>query len=84
MTEPASPGTCHLCGGTLIAGTVALPVVGQAKFAYRLPGIPAIETEIDGTMCASCGAIAFIARDPKRIRGAHAAGVRIRRAKSGP
>ncbi|MDQ6712404.1 MAG: hypothetical protein M3Z28_04350 [Candidatus Dormibacteraeota bacterium] len=82
MTEPIPPGICHLCSGSLIAGTVALPVVGQAKFAYRLPGIPAIETEIDGTMCTACGAIAFTARDPKRIKAAHAAGVRARRAKT--
>jgi len=79
MSEVSPPGACHLCGGDLIAGTVALPVVGQAKFAYRLPGIPSIETEIDGTMCTKCGAIAFIARDPQRIRAAHAAGVRARR-----
>jgi hypothetical protein len=82
MTEQNPPGSCHLCGGALIAGTVALPVVGQAKFAYRLPGIPAIETEIDGTMCTLCGSIAFTARDPERIRAAHAAGVRARRAKA--
>jgi hypothetical protein len=82
MTEGTPPATCRLCGGELIEGTVALPVVGQAKFAYRLPGIPSIETEIDGTMCASCGAIAFTARDPQRIRSAHAAGVRARRAKA--
>jgi hypothetical protein len=81
MTESATPATCNLCGGDLIPGTVALPVVGQAKFAYRLPGIPSIETEIDGTMCTKCGAIAFIARDPQRIRAAHAAGVRARRGK---
>jgi hypothetical protein len=80
MIAPDPPPTCQLCGGALIAGTVALPVVGQAKFAYRLPGIPAIETEIDGTMCAQCGAIAFMARDPERIRAAHAAGMRARRA----
>lgn len=81
MTAGGPPAACHLCGGDLIEGTVALPVVGQAKFAYRLPGIPAIETEIDGTMCAVCGAIAFTARDPGRIRGAHAAGIRARRGK---
>lgn len=81
MSETAS-GACHLCGGSLIEGTVALPVVGQAKFAYRLPGVPSIETEIDGTMCASCGAIAFTARDPKRIKAAHAAGMRVRKARA--
>ena len=81
MSETASE-TCHLCGGSLIEGTVALPVVGQAKFAYRLPGVPSIETEIDGTMCASCGAIAFTARDPKRIKAAHAAGMRVRKARA--
>jgi hypothetical protein len=79
--EPDPRASCRLCGGALIAGTVALPVVGQAKFAYRLPGVPAIETEIDGTMCAQCGAIAFTARDPARIRAAHAADLRARRAK---
>lgn len=71
--------SCHLCGGDVIAGTVALPVVGQAKFAYRLPGVPAIETEIDGTMCVVCGAVAFRARDPERIRAAHRANLRTRR-----
>lgn len=81
MTAPPPAPACRLCGGELIPGMVALPVVGPAKFAYHLQGAPAIETEIDATMCAQCGAIDFTARDRERIRGAHTASLRARRFK---
>jgi hypothetical protein len=81
VTAPQPAAGCRLCGGNLIPGVIALPVIGPAKFAYHLEGAPAIETEIDATMCAQCGAIDFTARNPGRISRAHAASLQAQRTK---
>lgn len=78
MPAPAEPSpqgvdvTCRHCGGELIDGLLALPLIGRARFAYRLSG-QSIETEVDAHMCAECGAITFRANDPGRIVRAAAA-----------
>jgi hypothetical protein len=56
----------------LIDGTLALPILGRARFAYNLRG-RSVETDVDSRMCADCGALTFTATDPARIRRAHAA-----------
>lgn len=67
--EGADPPGCRECGGELITGSLALPILGRARFAYSLRG-RAIETDVDSHMCAKCGAITFHAADPERIRRA--------------
>lgn len=65
------PATCGECGGEMVPGAISLPLLGTAKFEYRLGGGASVETEIDGQMCAACGLVVFRARDPGRIRRAH-------------
>jgi hypothetical protein len=69
---PRPPDACDRCGGQLIEGTLALPILGRARFAYDLRG-RSVETDVDSRMCADCGSLTFTATDPARIRRAHAA-----------
>ena len=57
---------CARCGGETIPGVLALPLLGRAKFAYRL-GTQSIETDVDARMCAACGTVAFVVANPARI-----------------
>lgn len=72
MPRLEPPSGCERCGGDVIAGTLALPMLGRARFAYSLRG-RSVETELDSRMCVRCGAITFTAKDPERIRRAAAA-----------
>jgi ribosomal protein S27AE len=69
---PETPSGCDRCGGDVIVGTLALPMLGRARFAYSLRG-RSVETELDSRMCVRCGAIMLTATDPERIRRAAAA-----------
>lgn len=73
---PAAGDACERCGGELIPGSLVLPILGRAKFAYNLRG-RSIETDVDSNMCARCGLITFTATDPERIRRTHAAVLRV-------
>lgn len=64
---------CRDCGGELVEGSMALPVLGAPRFAYRL-GTTEVTTEVAALMCVDCGTVRLRARDPGRIRGAAAAG----------
>lgn len=80
VAAPAGVPACDRCGGTeTVKGTLALPLLGRALFAYRL-ATQSIETEVDARMCARCGAISFTAADPARILRAAAADRLARRA----
>ena len=72
MPRPETPSGCDRCGGDVIVGTFALPMLGRARFAYSLRG-RSVETELNSRMCVSCGAIMLTATDPERIRRADAA-----------
>ena len=72
MPSPETPSGCDRCGGDVIVGTFALPMLGRARFAYSLRG-RSVETELNSRMCVSCGAIMLTATDPERIRRADAA-----------
>ena len=76
MTEPlpADPG-CPRCGGSWVDGRLALPVVGGLKFVYRL-GTNDVATEVAARMCARCGHVDLVARDPDTIVRAHRAAAR--------
>jgi hypothetical protein len=63
--------TCGECGGEMVPGAISLPLLGTAKFEYRLGGGASVDTEIDGQMCLACGLVVFRGRDPGRIRRAH-------------
>lgn len=64
---------CRDCGGELVEGSMALPVLGAPRFAYRL-GTTEVTTEVAALMCVACGTVRLRARDPERIRTAAAAG----------
>lgn len=64
---------CRDCGGELVEGSMALPVLGAPRFAYRL-GTTEVTTEVAALMCVDCGTVRLRARDPARIRSAAAAG----------
>ncbi|MPY57626.1 hypothetical protein [Streptomyces spongiae] len=71
--------SCRDCGGTLVEGSMALPLLGSPRFAYRL-GTTEVTTEVAALMCPSCGTITLRGRNPDRIRNAVAAdSVRHRR-----
>lgn len=71
--------SCRDCGGTLVEGSMALPLLGSPRFAYRL-GTTEVTTEVAALMCLSCGTVRLRGRNPDRIRNAVAAGsVRHRR-----
>ena len=72
MSTDTAAERCARCGGELIAGSLALPMLGPAQFAYNLLG-KSIETNVDALMCAQCGAVTFTAHDLKHIIQAHAA-----------
>jgi hypothetical protein len=70
---------CGDCGGTLVEGSMALPLLGSPRFAYRL-GTTEVTTEVTASMCPDCGAVRLRGRNPERIRNAAAArAVRSRR-----
>lgn len=64
--------TCRDCGGDLVEGSMALPVLGAPRFAYRL-GTTEVTTEVAALMCVDCGTVRLRARNPERIRNAAAA-----------
>ena len=66
------PHHCPDCGGDLVEGAMALPVLGAPRFAYRL-GTTEVSTDVAASMCADCGTVRLRARHPERIRGAAAA-----------
>jgi hypothetical protein len=55
-----------------VAGGLAFPVLGNAKFAYRFAG-KQVDTDVGATMCERCGAITLTAEDPGRITRTHEA-----------
>lgn len=63
---------CPDCGGPLAEGTMALPVLGAPRFAYRL-GTTEVSTEVAAHLCLDCGTVRLRARHPERIRSAAAA-----------
>ncbi|MFF9035439.1 hypothetical protein ACF090_08220 [Streptomyces sp. NPDC014892] len=63
---------CRDCGGTLVEGSMALPLLGSPRFAYRL-GTTEVTTEVAALMCLSCGTVRLRGRNPDRIRSAVAA-----------
>lgn len=69
MTAPA----CRECGGRVVDGSMALPVLGSPRFTYRL-GTTEVATDVAALMCLDCGTVRLCARDPERIRRAAAAG----------
>lgn len=64
--------TCRDCGGTLVEGSMALPLLGSPRFAYRL-GTTEVTTEVAALMCLNCGTVRLRGRNPDRIRNAVAA-----------
>ncbi|KUO06045.1 hypothetical protein [Streptomyces caeruleatus] len=76
MNTPDDSGpaedACRDCGGTLVEGSMALPLLGSPRFAYRL-GTTEVTTEVAALMCLSCGTVRLRGRNPDRIRNAVAA-----------
>lgn len=76
MNTPAdstpAEDACHDCGGTLVEGSMALPLLGSPRFAYRL-GTTEVTTEVAALMCLECGTVRLRGRNPDRIRNAVAA-----------
>ncbi|MBO8191559.1 hypothetical protein ITI46_07615 [Streptomyces oryzae] len=68
---PESEARCD-CGGTLVAGSMALPLLGSPRFACRL-GTTEVTTEVMAFMCSGCGTVRLRGRHPERIRNATAA-----------
>ena len=66
---------CPACGGATIAGAIGIPILGTARFSYRLAGY-SVDTDLEATMCSKCGAVQLRARDPERISRAHEASKR--------
>ncbi len=71
------PQRCPLCGGTLIGGRLAIPIVGSLRFVYRL-GTHEVATEVAGRMCTDCGHVQLTARDPAMISRAVRAALQSR------
>lgn len=72
MEAPTDQDICRDCGGSLVEGSMALPLLGSPRFAYRL-GTTEVTTEVAALMCLDCGTVRLRARDPERIRNAAAA-----------
>jgi hypothetical protein len=72
MDTPHDQDVCRDCGGSLVEGSMALPLLGSPRFAYRL-GTTEVTTEVAALMCVDCGTVRLRARDPGRIRSAAAA-----------
>jgi hypothetical protein len=64
---------CPDCGGSLVSGKVAVPIIGTLRFVYRI-GTNEIATEVRAQMCADCGRVVLRATDPGLIRRAQEAG----------
>jgi hypothetical protein len=64
---------CPDCGGSWLAGRVAVPVLGALRFVCRV-GTTEVGTEVAARLCGDCGRIDLRATDPDVIRRAqHAA-----------
>ena len=72
MEGPVDQDICRDCGGKLVEGSMALPLLGPPRFAYRL-GTTEVTSEVAALMCLDCGTVRLRARHPERIRGAVAA-----------
>lgn len=71
---------CQECGGALVSGAVAFPVLGAPKFSYRLKTVD-VSVDVGARMCDTCGLVVFRVADPGPIREARAA---VRRADNQP
>lgn len=60
---------CAECGGSLVDGSVAFPVLGGPRFSYKVKTM-SVSAEIAARMCEACGHVEFRVTDPKRIRAA--------------
>jgi hypothetical protein len=65
-TPEAGAQRCPECGGSLLPGVVAMPIIGGLRFVYRA-GTNEVATEVDAGLCANCGRVTLTARDPARI-----------------
>ncbi len=63
---------CPECGGELLTGSVAFPLLGAPKFAYRLKTLD-VSVDLTARMCDRCGLVVFRACDPAPIREARSA-----------
>ncbi|MGP3975759.1 hypothetical protein ACTWQF_17470 [Streptomyces sp. 8N114] len=70
-STPKAEARCD-CGGTLVEGSMALPLLGSPRFACRL-GTTEVTTEVAAFMCLKCGIVRLHGRHPERIRNAVAA-----------
>jgi hypothetical protein len=57
---------CPECGGDLVAGRIAVPIVGSLRFVYRL-GTNEVATEVTAQLCGDCGRVRLQAKDPELI-----------------
>ena len=57
---------CRRCGGSLLDGNIAMPVLGGLRFVLRV-GTGEAATEVAAQMCAQCGEVTLRGRDPARI-----------------
>jgi hypothetical protein len=57
---------CPECGGDLVAGRIAVPIVGSLRFVYRL-GTNEVATEVAAQLCGDCGRVRLQAKDPELI-----------------
>jgi hypothetical protein len=64
--------TCPECGGHLVAGRIAVPIVGSLRFVYRL-GTNEVSTEVAAQLCVDCGRVRLQAKDTELIRRAERA-----------
>jgi hypothetical protein len=71
--DPAAE-PCPDCGGSTVAGKVAVPIIGTLRFVYRL-GTNEIATEVAALMCGDCGRVTLRAKDPALIQRAQRAGL---------
>ena len=80
MNPPPVDGpqhSCSACGGEMIDGRVAMPIVGSLRFVFRL-GTNEITTEILARMCGDCGHVELRGRDPGLIGRARRAAAEAR------
>jgi|GEM_PF-4636163 hypothetical protein len=64
--------SCPSCGAELVKGDLAFPILGTARFSYKVKTFT-VETEIFAYMCSRCAAIWLYAKDPTKILRAYKA-----------
>ena len=60
---------CHLCGGELVEGGLAIPFLGPPRFTYKVKTVE-VTVPVEASLCLGCGHVTLRAPDTEPVRQA--------------